>query len=287
MNVNDLRLFQAVAAHGSFTKAAEVMFTVQSNVTARIKALEEEFGSQLLARTSRKVTLTDAGEKLIYYSKQITHLVEEAKKELSTQDQVIGQLTIGCIETTLALRVPGMITTFSETYPDVEIEFKSDNSPNLIHDVLHHRLDAAFVSAPIDAPELEQHFVSKDKLVLVTAANTDLKTALAAKTVRTVVFDQGCSYRARLESWFSSKGISRYKCTVVNTMEGIVNFVEAGVGMTILPEDLIKRFYARRKLNTFPLGRELSSISTVLIFRKGIPQSRALKAFLEMYESLG
>lgn len=283
MNVNDLKLFQAVAVHGSFTKAADSMFTVQSNVTARIKALEEVFGAQLFLRTSRKVTLTEAGEKLIYYSKQIINLVEEARKDLSSQQQVVGQLKIGCIETTLALKVPGIITTYTETYPDVELEFVSGNAPNLIHDVLHHRLDAAFVSAPIDFPDLEQHFVKKDKLVLVTAANTDLKTMLAGKTIRTVVFDQGCSYRARLESWFSSKGISRYKCTVVNTMEGIVNFVEAGVGMTILPEDLIKQVYARRKLKTFPLGKELSNMSTVLIFRKNMSQNRALKAFVEMY----
>jgi len=283
MNVNDLKLFQAVALHGSFTKAAEVMFTVQSNVTARIKALEDEFGAQLLIRTSRKVTLTDAGEKLIYYSKQITQLVEEARQSLSAQDQVVGQLKIGCIETSLALRVPGIINTFSEEYPDVELEFASGNPPDLIRDVLNHRLDAAFVSAPIDLPELEQRFVKKDKLVLVTAANTTLKKALAEKTVRTVVFDQGCSYRARLESWFSAKGVSRYRCTVVNTLEGIVNFVEAGVGMTILPEELLKQFYSKRKLNTFALGSELSSMSTVLIYRKGMPQGRALKAFLAMY----
>lgn len=283
MNVNDLKLFQAVALHGSFTKAAEVMFTVQSNVTARIKALEDEFGAQLLIRTSRKVTLTDAGEKLIYYSKQITQLVEEARQSLSAQDQVVGQLKIGCIETSLALRVPGIINTFSEEYPDIELEFASGNPPDLIRDVLNHRLDAAFVSAPIDLPELEQRFVKKDKLVLVTAANTSLKKALAEKTVRTVVFDQGCSYRARLESWFSAKGVSRYRCTVVNTLEGIVNFVEAGVGMTILPEELLKQFYSKRKLNTFALGSELSSMSTVLIYRKGMPQSRALKAFLAMY----
>ena len=61
MNTNDLKIFEAVAASGSFTKAAAAMFTVQSNVTARIKNLEEEFGTELFTRTSRKVELTPAG----------------------------------------------------------------------------------------------------------------------------------------------------------------------------------------------------------------------------------
>jgi len=284
MNVNDLKVFQAVAAHGSFTKAAEAMFTVQSNVTARIKALEDEFGTQLLARTSRKVTLTDAGEKLIQYSKQITQLVEEARLAVSAQDQVVGHLKIGCIETSLALRIPGVINLFSEQYPDVALEFVSGNSPGLIQDVLRHKLDAAFVSTPIDFPELEQCFVKKDKLVIVSGVNTTLKAILAEKTVRTVVFDQGCSYRERLESWFNAKGISRYRCTVVNTMEGIINFVEAGVGITVLPEELIDKFYGKRKLQKFPLGRDLNVMSTVLVFRKRATQSRALQAFADTFK---
>jgi DNA-binding transcriptional LysR family regulator len=284
MNIHDLKLFEAVVFHGNFTKAADAMHTVQSNVTARIKALEETFDAQLLSRSPRKVSLTIAGEKLLYYSKQINHLLEEARHEIHSAGQVVGELRIGCIETTLALKVPGMINQFAAEYPDVLLEFKSGFPGDLAQDVLHYKLDAAFVSAPIDIPELEERHVKKDKLVLITAENTDIKTVLAAKAVRVVVFDQGCSYRGRLEAWLSARGVSRYTCTIMNTMEGIVNFVEAGVGISVLPEDLVKQFYGRRKLNTFPLGRGLDTLSTVLIYRKDVPQSAALKAFVALYK---
>src|SRR5690606_40148995 len=91
MNINDLKLFMAVAFHGNFTKAVEASYTVQSNVTARIKILEEEFDTKLFLRTSRKVELTPSGEALLHYSKQIINLIEEAKISIGKNDIVNGQ----------------------------------------------------------------------------------------------------------------------------------------------------------------------------------------------------
>jgi len=284
MNTNDLRIFEAVAANGSFTKAAEAMFTVQSNVTARIKSLEEEFGTPLFNRTSRKVTLTTAGETLMHYSKQIDHLVQEAKKDIENSNQVSGHLKIGCIETTMAFKVPDILSLFTEAYPDVDLEFKSQMRSELISNVINYKLDAAFVSAPINAPELEHLHIKDEQLVIIASANTpELKVLLATHPVKIVVFDQGCVFRARLESWLNSKGITHYKSTVLNSLEGIINFVEAELGISILPEELIEQYYQGRKLKTFPLNKELGSMTTVLIFRNNVPQSRALKAFLAMY----
>jgi len=284
MNTNDLKIFEAVAANGSFTRAAEAMFTVQSNVTARIKNLEEEFGTALFKRTSRKVTLTIAGETLMHYSKQIDHLIQEAKKDIEKSNLVSGQLKIGCIETTMAFKVPDMLSRFTKAYPDIDLEFKSEMRSDLISDVINYKLDAAFVSAPINAPELEQLHIKDEQLVIFASAKApELKILLAGQPVKIIVFDQGCVFRARLESWLNSKGIIQYKSTVLNSLDGIVNFVEAGLGISILPAELIAQYYKGRKLKSFPLNKELGTMSTVLIFRKNVPQSRALKAFVGMY----
>jgi DNA-binding transcriptional LysR family regulator len=284
MNTHDLKIFEAVAATGSFTKAAEAMFTVQSNVTARIKNLEEEFGTALFKRTSRKVTLTSAGETLMHYSKQIGHLEQEAKKSIENSNQVSGHLKIGCIETTMAFKVPDILSHFIKAYPDVDLDFKSQMRSELISDVINYKLDAAFISAPIDAPELEQLHIKDEQLVIVASAKApELKIILAFQPVKIVVFGQGCVFRARLESWLNSKGIIQYKSTVLNSIDGVVNFVEAGLGISILPAELVSEYYKGRKLTSFPLNKELGSMSTVLIFRKNVPHSRALKAFLEMY----
>jgi DNA-binding transcriptional LysR family regulator len=284
MNINDLKIFEAVATHGSFTKAAEVMFTVQSNVTARIKNLEEEFNVHLFKRTSRTVELTPAGEIFIQYCKKLNHLTEVVKQELSSTNKVSGSLKIGCIETTMALKVPGVINEFTDKYPDVVLNFKADNSPNLINDVLNYKLDAAFVAAPITAPELGVHLIKEEKLVIATAESyPDLPDYLAKGTVKIVVFDQGCSYRPKLEAWLSTRGIFNYQCTVLNTLEGIMNFVEAGVGITILPEDLISQMYYNRKLKTYPIAGEQGTLTTVIAYRNDVPQSNAMKVFMGLF----
>lgn len=284
MNTHDLKIFEAVAFNGSFTKAAEAMFTVQSNVTARIKNLEEEFGADLFTRSSRKVTLTSAGETLMHYCKQISHLVDEAKKDIMKANQITGQLKIGCIETTMALKVPDILNKFSNAYPDVEMEFKSEMRHGLISDVINYKLDAAFVSGPINSPELEQIHIKEEQLVILASARRfKLEDILANHPLKIIVFDQGCIFRARLESWLSAKGIINYKSIVVNSLEGIINFVEADLGISILPAELIDQYYAGRKLTTFAINKELGTMTTVLAFRKNIPQSRALKAFIEMY----
>jgi DNA-binding transcriptional LysR family regulator len=283
MNTNDFKIFEAVAAHGSFTKAAEATFTVQSNVTARIKSLEEEFGVSLFTR-AKKVQLTAAGETLMHYCKQISQLIETAKRELSQSNQLIGHLKIGCIETTMALKVPELIQRFNTTYPDIELEFKSAMSPDLIHEVMNYKLDAAFITAPITSPDLEQRLIKEEQLVIVSSGKYEtLNDITQDSQVKIIVFEQGCVYRARLESWLSYKGIINYKSTVVNSLEGIVNFVEAGLAITILPLELIEQYYPNRQLRTFSIGKELGSTTTMIIYRKNRNQDPLLQAFIEMY----
>ncbi|NJM35197.1 MAG: LysR family transcriptional regulator, partial [Rhodomicrobium sp.] len=80
MDASDLRIFEAVARLGGMNRAAAELNTVQSNVTARIRALEDELGLPLFRRSSRGVSLTAAGERLLPYAKRIAELLSEAAR---------------------------------------------------------------------------------------------------------------------------------------------------------------------------------------------------------------
>lgn len=284
MNTNDLKIFEAVAESGSFTKAADMMFTVQSNVTARIKSLEEEFDTKLFSRTSRKVELTDEGKLLIQYAKQIQHLVEEAKYEIKSKDTVSGHLVIGCMETTMALKAPEILLAFGEKYPAVELDFKSDDRDMLISDVLNFKLDAAFVSAPLNVNGLEKIKIKEEQLVILASSKEpSLNKLVTRESLKSIVFDNGCIFRERLESWFSHKGIHNYKSIELNSIEGIINFVEAGLGISLLPEEVISNYYKGRKICTYPLNKQLGTMTTLLVYRKDKTTSRALQGFIDMY----
>lgn len=285
MNSNDLKIFEAAATLGSFTKAAEATFTVQSNVTARIKNLEDEFGAELFRRVSRKVVLTEAGETLLQYTKKIGRLLEDAKSDIQSAEKIGGTIRIGCIETTMALKVPEIIKGFAELYPNVELEFHSSMLPALIRDVLNYELDAAFVAAPINIPGLQQLVVRDEQLVIIAGGDVGkLSIVLKQEPLKIVVFGQGCFFRARLESWLGSKGILRYKSTVLNSIEGIINFVEAGLGISILPAEVVNQYYGNRNIKTFPVNKELATMTTLLIYRNNELPSKALNVFLNQYQ---
>ncbi|MFC3198084.1 LysR family transcriptional regulator [Parapedobacter deserti] len=283
MSDNDLKLFEAVAFHESFTKAAEEMFTVQSNVTARIKKLEEEFGAALFTRTSRNVKLTNGGETLLRYSKQINRLIEEAKERLGEKETVKGLIKVGFLETMLVVKGPELVNELASRYPFVDLEFKSAMKDVLVNDVLNYRLDAAFVPAPLNHLDLAQIWVKEEEIVAVGPDDcAGLNGILSQTPLKAIVFDQDCVFRSRLENWLVFNGISNYHKTVMNSIEGVINFIESGIGFSFLPGEIVSTFYRNRKIRTFPLPKEFGMMKTYLIYRNDIPRSTALTAFADI-----
>jgi len=116
MDASDLRIFEAVARLGGMNRAAAELHTVQSNVTARIRLLEEELGAPLFTRHSRGVALTPAGERLLPYAQRVRHLLDDARRAVVDDGRPKGRLTIGSLETTAALRLAPVLSAYVAAY---------------------------------------------------------------------------------------------------------------------------------------------------------------------------
>src|SRR4051812_50222091 len=99
MDASDLRVFEAVARCGGMGRAALELNTVQSNVTTRIRHLEEELGAALFQRHSRGVSLTPAGRRLLPYAAKIGHMLVEARRAVAEDGVPKGPLVLGSLET--------------------------------------------------------------------------------------------------------------------------------------------------------------------------------------------
>src|SRR6202023_2743464 len=128
MDASDLAMFVAVAKVGGIRKAAQVLNTVQSNVTQRIRLLEAELGVPLFHRHSRGVTLTSAGTQLLPYAQRIGRLLGEAKLAAADGPEPRARLVVGALETTEWLRLPPILTAYAAAYPDVDIEVDTATS---------------------------------------------------------------------------------------------------------------------------------------------------------------
>src|ERR671928_175025 len=109
MDAADLRIFEAVARLGGMNRAAAELNTVQSNVTTRIRLLEEDLGTPLFERHSRGVTPTPAGRRLLPYAARLRHVLDDARRAVRDDGEPKGPLTIGALEATAALRLSGAL----------------------------------------------------------------------------------------------------------------------------------------------------------------------------------
>jgi DNA-binding transcriptional LysR family regulator len=283
MDAADLRLFAAVARTGGIGKAALDLNTVQSNVTARLKALEDRLGTALFERTSRGAVLTAAGRRLLPYAERIVHLLEDAKRAARDDGAPAGQLTIGSLETTAALRLSPILAGFAKSHPAVDLSLKTGTSAELVAQVLDRTLDGAFVSGPVDHADLLAEPMFAEELVLLTAPDVaGIAQFLAGGDIRIIVLRAGCSYRLILEAWLARRGVVGVRVQEFGVLETIVSCVAAGLGVTLLPKALMGTAWDASRVRTHRLPEGEGRVTTVFIRHRDAYATGALRAFVDM-----
>ena len=281
MDASDLKVFEAVARLGGMNRAATELNTVQSNVTARIQALEADIGSVLLERHSRGVSLTDAGRRLLPYADQVARLLTDARRAARDDGVPRGVLTIGSLETTAALRLTPLLTRYAADNPEVDLVLRTGTTRELVGDVLEQRVDGAFVCGPVTHPDLDEQAMFREELVMLTAPDVpSLDAALNTGEVRLVVLRAGCSYRQMLETLLARRGIVVQRHLEFGTLEAIFGCVSAGLGITLLPRALVGGVCGVGRVAMHALPAEDMLVETMFIRRRNGFTSSALQAFL-------
>ena len=282
MDVADLKVFEAVARLGGMSRAAAELHTVQSNVTARIRALEARLGTPLFQRHSRGVTLTAAGRRLLPYALRVQRLLEEARRATVDDGRPRGALAIGSLETTAALRLSPALTAYAAAYPEVDLTLTTGTTCELIAAVLDSRLEGAFVCGPVNHPELEAEPVFREELVLLTSAPArSIDDVLAQADLRIVVLRAGCSYRQRLEDILARRGVIGARLLEFGTLEAIVACVAAGLGVTLLPRSVVEALWRGRGVAVHALPPAEAMAETLFVRRRDAFVASALAAFLQ------
>jgi LysR family transcriptional regulator, cell division regulator len=281
MDAGDLRIFGAVARLGGMNRAAAELNTVQSNVTARIKALEADIGCALFERHARGVTLTAAGQRLLPYVDRAARLMADARLAARDDGEPRGLLTVGSLETTAALRLTPLLAGFATDYPDVDLVLRTGTTRELVGEVLDGRVDGAFVCGPVAHPGLREEIMFREELIMLAAPGvSSLDEALRGGEVRVVVLRAGCSYRQRLEALLARRGVAVKRILEFGTLEAIFGCVAAGLGVTLLPRALIGPVWGAGQVNLHALPPQDARVETVFIRRREGFASSALKAFL-------
>ncbi|WP_436869378.1 LysR family transcriptional regulator [Acinetobacter courvalinii] len=265
MQIKSLEIFIRVVKLGSFSEAAKVLHTVQSNVTSHIKKLETELKVELLHRQN-PVQPTRAGMQLYGYAEKMLHLQKELLDTFAHHQLAANfPLEIGSMETTAAVRLPALFRNLQESTPDFPFSLSTAPSRELIDLVKASKLDCAFVAnhAPIEG--MFNFHVWTEKLVLISSKKAPpqlSKEYLLQK--KFIAFKQGCSYRKAIDLFLSSWHLPAVNIIEMGSLDGIVSCVSLDVGLAILPISYVQQSHFAQRVHIHAIDL-LEDMHTYLI----------------------
>jgi DNA-binding transcriptional LysR family regulator len=268
MELSELRIFRAVVREGGVTRAADRLHRVQSNVTTRIRQLEDKLGTPLFIREGKRLHLTPAGKILLDYADRLLALAEEAGAAV-LDPRPRGTLRLGAMESTAAVRLPEPLSRFHRLYPQVAIELRTGTPEILARAVLAGELDAALVAEPVAAAPFETMAAFIEEPVIVSAIDHPPIDKKGASPTCVLVFENGCPHRKRLEDWYARRGAMPERTVELGSYHAMLGCVLAGMGIALLPESVLATFPRFKQLKIHRLAGAESRYETLLIWRKG------------------
>lgn len=272
LDLDALHIFRTVAEEGGITRAAAKLNRVQSNVTTRVKQLEERVGAQLFLRHARKLTLSPEGKVLLAYAEELLRLSHEAQAAMRSGTPR-GTFRIGTLESTAATRLPPVLSKYHLAYPDVQIELVTGTSGALAARVLALEIEAAFVAEPFTPEGLDMLHAFDEELVLIAPKGARPRTVIA--------FPAGCSYRRRLEDWLGKESVVASRVIEFASYHAIIACVAAGTGIAVVPRSVLKIVGAERQVTVEELPARIARARTQLVWRSG-HRSIALDALRQL-----
>ena len=266
LDLDSLEIFRSVAREGGVIRAAARLNRVQSNVTTRIKQLEERLGVALFRRQGRSLVLSAEGQGLLVHAERLLRLADEAESELRG-GPTRGAFRLGSLESTAGSRLPAILSRYHRAHPAVVIELSTGTTGALLQRVLDYRLEAAFVSEPFAATGLQSLPVFEEELVLITAkGHAPVKRAADLSRSTILAFTQGCSYRKRLEDWFGVADVLPERVLEFASYPAIIACVAAGTGCAIVPRSVLQAQRAAADVLQHPLPKRVRDNRTHLVW---------------------
>ncbi|HLY42863.1 MAG TPA: LysR family transcriptional regulator [Terracidiphilus sp.] len=291
MEVRQLLIFRALAEELNFTRTAEKVHTVQSNVTAQIKALEDELGVPLFDRLGRRVVLTDAGHRFLPFAEQALAAMEQGQRAIKAGSEPSGPLKISAPESIVTYRLPLLLRKFRRKFPHVELIFKPHLDNTLLVELETGKVDMvidmrdavanpAFQSEPL---RLERIFLLAHGTQALAQQRTVKPADLAGQTL--LLTESGCGYRAKLDRLLAMQNIRPGNVTEFASVEAIKQCVAAGMGIALLPAIAVAREVRQHHFKALHWAGPPFDIQTHILWHKDKWVSPAMAAFRELVKA--
>jgi DNA-binding transcriptional LysR family regulator len=292
MDLARLRVFQAVADEGSFSRAARVLFLSQPAVTQHIRALEAELGVPLFDRLGRRTTLTPAGESLAHYVPQVLGLVRVAEAAArQAGGEASRTLRLGVSETLATYVLPPLLGELQRRLPETELRLTVGDSATLLGAVLNYDIELAFWLREAGHPQLTQTEVTTEPLVWLLPPNDPLGTAAslspsAFRRRRLLLRKRNSAARRVVQQLLERHDAFPPDVLEMDNLEAIKRAVEVGFGVSIAPWSAVQREMHAGTLRIVPVDAPDAEITSSWACYAGRRLSTPARTFVDLLDSL-
>jgi len=286
LTLRQLKVFESVARHLNFTRAAEELHLTQPAVSMQIKQLEESLAVPLFEQLGKRIHLTEAGQEVLGYARTITQQLDELEGVLNRMKGLGGGRLRISVASTANYFVPTLLGSFSRHYPEVTVSLDVTNRETLLRQLGENSVDLVIMGRPPAEADVEAEAFMDNPLVVVAPPHHPLagKKKIPLKRLQEETFlvrEPGSGTRVAMERFFNERAMKLKTGMEVGSNEAIKQSVQAGLGLGLLSRVTIEQELELKRLveldiQEFPIMRHW-----YVVHRKGKRLSAAADAFRE------
>ena len=283
VTLRQLKVFEAVATHLSFSRAAEMLHLTQPAVSMQVQALTEQAGVPLFEQMGKKVYLTSAGEELLRHARRLIHQLREAEEAMAALRGLKGgRLTVGVVSTAKYF-APRLLVAFRQLHPEAELRLWENNRQVVVRQLADNEIDLAIMGRPPRELDTVAAAFAEHPHVIIAPPEHRLAgrkridpADLAGEHF--IIREPGSGTRAAMERFFSERGVQLADTTEMSSNETIKQAVMAGMGLSFISGHTIALERAVGRLVRLP-------VSGTPVIRQWYAVHRADKQLLPMAEA--
>ena len=252
----DYRLltFIDVCETRSLTKTAQHLCLTQPAVTQHIKYLEETYNTKLLVYEGKKMRLTESAQVLLQYALKTQALLKSTETEMYELKTKQVRLNFGATLTIADYVMPTILDAYLKRFPDIQLNFKVQNTTHLIDALLKGKIEFAFIEGYFDKEQFEHHLLKKDEFILVAAANSNLNDIITIdelKKQRLIIREFGSGSRDILEKLLANtnSSLNQFKqLDEIGNLKLLKYLIKQNHGVTFIYKEAVKEELERKEL---------------------------------------